>query len=468
MIEHFRDSARECSNRLRQRAGASAADGDMYSLFCEHETATAMVRSSMLVKKSAHVVPLQRASTRISPFVSDDANYEPHDAASDQVHHHHFVSGRSARSSLRHELPLAQSEEDGGEDALAITEASLDRPLTRTTTPPENYTGLRVSVDALAQDAPVAVSSGGTLPMVLTPTLKKQSLFVRQATIHFADLRSDAVLRTNDHDDDDQADNDDNRRQDDAACGNDTPHSMKANSEHIEQESSAAAVATPQRRNSPQSPTAVNEQKRNQYSVLSTSGTVRRDLQTMIDKLRSTTATPMAQQTIVAELLLLKGTYILHPQQPFIVSWQFVIGIAIMYSIVIVPLRLGFSYDAVGGWFVLELVMDGLFLFDIVLSFRTAFVNDEKMLIYNPRAIRRKYVSGWFVPDLISTIPFDDIVRCGRLANALVALLCGRVCLHWSHQRLTGVCVLRWTVLVVCSWERRTTKCTCSPRSCSD
>ncbi|TYZ61562.1 hypothetical protein PybrP1_010121 [[Pythium] brassicae (nom. inval.)] len=327
-----------CSNRLQRCAGASSAEGDVYSLFREHETATAMVRASMLVKKNAYVVPLQRASTRISPFVSDDAT---------------------------HESPTAGSEV-----------------------------------------APGAASRVDSLPMVITPTLKKQPLFLRQPTIPFADLRTDSVLRKSDND---SEGHDDNRSQDDAACGNETRRSVKAKSEHIEQESEAA-VEAPQRRNSTQSPAAAGVQKPNQYSVLSTSGTVRRDLQSMVEKFRSTTSTPMAQQNIIAELLLLKGTYLFHPQQPFIVSWQFVIGVAILYSIVVVPLRLGFSYDAVGGWFVLELVIDGFFFVDIFLSFRTAFVNDEKVLVYNARAIRRKYVRGWFVPDLISTIPFDDIV----------------------------------------------------------
>lgn len=90
-------------------------------------------------------------------------------------------------------------------------------------------------------------------------------------------------------------------------------------------------------------------------------------------------------------------------------SWQFVMGILILYSIIIVPLRLGFDYDAEGGWLAWELIIDGLFFLDIILNFRTAFYDEEKMLVYDKRTIMVRYAKGWFIVDFISTVPFDEL-----------------------------------------------------------
>lgn len=114
---------------------------------------------------------------------------------------------------------------------------------------------------------------------------------------------------------------------------------------------------------------------------------------------------------IHADHMTMKGTYLLHPQEPFMLTWQFVVGIGIMYSIVVVPFRLGFNYDASGGWYTFELVVDGFFLFDIVLNFRTAYFNDDRVLIINPRKIFWRYAKSWFLFDLTSSIPIDEIVR---------------------------------------------------------
>lgn len=80
-------------------------------------------------------------------------------------------------------------------------------------------------------------------------------------------------------------------------------------------------------------------------------------------------------------------TYLFHPQEPAIVFWQFFVGIGIVYSIIVVPFRLGYDVDATGGWYVLEMIIDGFFLVDILLNFRTAYFDDERRLIYDPKAL---------------------------------------------------------------------------------
>lgn len=430
MLKHFQESARESSKRLRQRVGTTA-DDDMYSLFRDHTVATAMIQSSVRVRKSVEAVKLPpgRSSSRISPFVShDDDNDDDDDDRKDNRKaphravepHHHFVSGnfdaRSVRST-RAELPLAQYDDDVAGTPAVVASFSLAHPSARQPSarllvthekPRESETtsarAITTSSNTVGQPPSASSSSVSSAPAT------KPALFQRQGTVPFADISSDAVPKSEN------------------GATNGTASAATGALHH--ETSAPTALATASERDadddvvskSEKEPSVVDDQStllkgqlappETKYAVLQKTGTIRRDLQSMVEKLRSTTVPPAAQQTITAELLLLKGTYIFHPQEPFIVTWQFIVGLAILYSIVIVPLRLGFAYEAVGGWLVLELAMDSLFLLDIVISFRTAFLNEEKLLIHDARVIRRKYARSWFVPDLLSTIPFDDLIRC--------------------------------------------------------
>ena len=60
---------------------------------------------------------------------------------------------------------------------------------------------------------------------------------------------------------------------------------------------------------------------------------------------------------------------------------------------------------------------DLYFITDIVLNFRTAFVNEQDVRETSPKAIAKYYMSGWF--------PIDFISECsnGRLELVTVAAL---------------------------------------------
>ncbi|KAF4042984.1 Ion transport protein [Phytophthora infestans] len=134
------------------------------------------------------------------------------------------------------------------------------------------------------------------------------------------------------------------------------------------------------------------------------------ELHDMIVKIRDSPHEP-TKRNLKSERVMLRGTYLFHPQEPSIVFWQFFVGIGIVYSIIVVPFRLGYDVDAVGGWYVLEMIIDGFFLVDILLNFRTAYFDDERKLIYDPRTLFWRYAKGWFLLDLISTVPIDELFQ---------------------------------------------------------
>ena len=53
---------------------------------------------------------------------------------------------------------------------------------------------------------------------------------------------------------------------------------------------------------------------------------------------------------------------------------------------------------------------DGIFTFsvaDILLNFRTTYVNKKGEVVSDPKSIAVNYMRGWFLLDLVAALPFD-------------------------------------------------------------
>ena len=60
---------------------------------------------------------------------------------------------------------------------------------------------------------------------------------------------------------------------------------------------------------------------------------------------------------------------------------------------------------------------------DIILNFRTTYVNKKGEVISQPKYVATNYLRGWFIVDLLAALPFD-------LLNA--AHVYSRVSIHLS------------------------------------
>ncbi|KAF1329138.1 Voltagegated ion channel, partial [Globisporangium splendens] len=325
VLKHFRESARENSKRLRRRAGASSLDDDMFVLFRDQKVATAMIRTSVLVKKSMRqltkslttTTPIGRASSRISPFNGHDKD----DAEEVVVQYRYFSGNFDAPQGLSlRELPLGQVEDDGDELAMSYNNAMQTQSSLRATSP------YAVTGKESASDSP-------GFSRVQPAKGKKQVL---------ASLAPLDALRKK-------------------------PMSMSFNNLAIDR--------APERKDS----LLASEAKADDY----------------LPKVDTRSA----------------------------------------------------------------LSIDGLFFLDILLNFRTAFFNDEKMLIYNASVICKKYAKGWFVPDLISTIPLATSSGRGTVRDFLKELLWYRFTLMspWAEQLLR----LMLMMSLFCHW--RTSELTAPP-----
>lgn len=115
------------------------------------------------------------------------------------------------------------------------------------------------------------------------------------------------------------------------------------------------------------------------------------------------------KEVLVEETMSVIGKrYILHPKGMKKIYWDVIIGILIVYSILTIPIQIGFSTVSVGGLALFEVIIDILFGIDIFACCRTAYYSeDDDALVSIPWKIFSEYSRTWLVIDFLSCFPFD-------------------------------------------------------------
>jgi len=95
-------------------------------------------------------------------------------------------------------------------------------------------------------------------------------------------------------------------------------------------------------------------------------------------------------------------------------SWDIFVVLLLFWTSLEVPYTLVFIDLVSDGplprpMFILNVVIDCFLMIDIVLNFRTGFVDqfDKLHIIADPKQIRRRYLKTWFLLDLVSSFPLE-------------------------------------------------------------
>ncbi|VDP72509.1 unnamed protein product [Echinostoma caproni] len=95
----------------------------------------------------------------------------------------------------------------------------------------------------------------------------------------------------------------------------------------------------------------------------------------------------------------------------FKIVWDWMILICTFYIAIMVPYNAAFSLDTDGkDLLICDIIVELLFIIDIILNFVTTFVSKSGQVVYHTRAIAINYLRGWFFLDLVAAIPFDVIL----------------------------------------------------------
>jgi CRP-like cAMP-binding protein len=92
-------------------------------------------------------------------------------------------------------------------------------------------------------------------------------------------------------------------------------------------------------------------------------------------------------------------------------KWDLLVGVLIIYSVLAIPFVIGFAVEPSQASIVFDIIVDVLFTADLLINFRTAFVDSDGALVTIPQQITHKYLRGWFCIDFVSVFPFDHIVE---------------------------------------------------------
>ncbi|XP_016849987.2 LOW QUALITY PROTEIN: potassium voltage-gated channel subfamily H member 6 [Anolis carolinensis] len=112
---------------------------------------------------------------------------------------------------------------------------------------------------------------------------------------------------------------------------------------------------------------------------------------------------------------------ILH-YSPFKAVWDWLILLLVIYTAVFTPYSAAFllneeqeeklsecSYKC-DPLYIIDLIVDIMFIVDIIINFRTTYVNINDEVVSHPAKIAIHYFKGWFLIDMVAAIPFDLLI----------------------------------------------------------
>ena len=105
---------------------------------------------------------------------------------------------------------------------------------------------------------------------------------------------------------------------------------------------------------------------------------------------------------------------VIMPDHHLKVKWDVLLGVLILYSVIIIPLNIGFDIEPTSDSEIREILIDCMFGLDIVVSFDTAYVGANDEMVTDRRKIAKEYCDpfkGWFLVDFLSTVPIDKVVK---------------------------------------------------------
>ncbi|KAI5618064.1 potassium voltage-gated channel subfamily H member 6-like, partial [Silurus asotus] len=114
--------------------------------------------------------------------------------------------------------------------------------------------------------------------------------------------------------------------------------------------------------------------------------------------------------------------WIMMHYSPFKAAWDWVILLLVLYTAIFTPYSAAFLLNDLAEdqrhvcsyicnpLNIVDAIVDVLFMVDIVISFRTTYVDTNDEVVTHPKHIAIHYIKGWFLIDIVAALPFDLLV----------------------------------------------------------
>lgn len=103
---------------------------------------------------------------------------------------------------------------------------------------------------------------------------------------------------------------------------------------------------------------------------------------------------------------------VIHPHDRWKAGFDFVMAIAVVYTLVIAPLGIAYRVDIPNG---LSWAIDAFYIVDFMLQFFHGYM-DRGYPVLEIRKIARKYLKSYMAVDFISSIPWDLVTGIACIA----------------------------------------------------
>ena len=107
----------------------------------------------------------------------------------------------------------------------------------------------------------------------------------------------------------------------------------------------------------------------------------------------------------------------------FKVTWDWFVLALVLYTAIEIPFTMSFlttakprqtvwqKIDSGEPHEIINIIVDVMFIVDIVINFRTTYVEQKtQLIIIEPTKIAIHYLKTWFIVDFVAAIPFDFFI----------------------------------------------------------
>ncbi|GMI06393.1 hypothetical protein TrRE_jg6801 [Triparma retinervis] len=102
-----------------------------------------------------------------------------------------------------------------------------------------------------------------------------------------------------------------------------------------------------------------------------------------------------------------KGKFLIHPDSRYRLWWDMITAFYVVYLIWLVPFSIGFEqWYPNSGMKSFNVLIDIWFIFDVILNFRTGYV-DHGVMVMDQKKIMKKYLQTYFLVDFVASVPWE-------------------------------------------------------------
>lgn len=120
---------------------------------------------------------------------------------------------------------------------------------------------------------------------------------------------------------------------------------------------------------------------------------------------------------IAIEIEMSLSTRLVRITRPFRTRWDLFTMLLAMYNCFTIPFFVAFKPEESVEFFIINTVIDFMFMADIVLNFCTTYVDRNGDEVLDMKRIAKNYLKGVFWLDLIASLPVDNFMRIGGGAS---------------------------------------------------